>query len=209
MLWVIIGCEIGFWVLVFGGLSVRYLLRAPGLSRLILLLVPVLDLVLLGAVALDIHSGAQVSTVHRVAGIYLGVTVAFGHSLIRWADARFAHWFADGPPPPKTPKRGPAAVRNEWTNFGRWLVGAAIAAAAVLLLSVSVADDQQRADLMGIFPMLGLVTAIWLVSGPIWALFDSSDGGGKDRGGKDEDWGSGSNGVGRGDGNFTPWRPRS
>jgi hypothetical protein len=30
---------------------------------------------------------------------YLGFSVVFGPSVIRWADARFAHRFAGGPPP--------------------------------------------------------------------------------------------------------------
>ncbi|GAA1482318.1 hypothetical protein GCM10009624_27580 [Gordonia sinesedis] len=181
VLWVILACEIGFWVLVLGGLCVRYLLRQPGLSRAILLLVPVVDLILLVAVALDINNGAQVTTIHRLAGIYLGVTVAFGHSLIGWTDARFAHWFAGGPKPVKPPKTGWPGLRYELAAFGQWLLAAAIAAGATMLLSWTVADDQQAADLKGIFGMLGIVTVIWLVTGPVWVLFSPSDRSGPQR----------------------------
>ncbi|ACY19533.1 hypothetical protein Gbro_0185 [Gordonia bronchialis DSM 43247] len=175
VLWVILGCEIGFWVLVIVGLGVRYLLHRRGLSQVVLWSVPVLDVVLLSAVAVDLQSGAEVTTIHRIAGIYLGVTIAFGHSMIRWADVRFAHRFANGPKPSKPPKRGMPALRYETRTFAQWLLAAAIAAAAILLLEATVADDRQRAALDGVFPMLGVVTVIWLVTGPVWALFTASD----------------------------------
>ncbi|MDT7650336.1 MAG: hypothetical protein QOI36_1742, partial [Pseudonocardiales bacterium] len=46
-------------------------------------------------------------------------TVAFGHSMIRWADARFAHRFAGGPPPPRPPRYGAAKVAYEWREWGK------------------------------------------------------------------------------------------
>ncbi|GAB06869.1 hypothetical protein GOAMR_60_00020 [Gordonia amarae NBRC 15530] len=172
---VIVGCEIGFWVLVLGGLAVRYLLRMPGLSRAILLLVPLLDLTLLVAVALDLNRGTPVGNIHGLAGIYLGVTVAFGHSMIAWADVRFAHRFAGGPKPVKPPKHGPAAMRHELHLFAQWLLAAAIAAAAIFLLSNTVADDTQADDLAATYDALGIVTVIWLLTGPVWVLFSAKD----------------------------------
>lgn len=171
----IVGCEIGFWVLVLGGLAVRYLLRMPGLSKAILLLVPLLDITLLVAVALDLNRGTQVDNIHCLAGIYLGVTVAFGHSMIAWADARFAHRFADGPTPAKPPERGPAALRRELRLFAQWLVAAGISALAIGLLSHTVADAEQAADLADTYDALGIVTVIWLLTGPVWVLFSAKD----------------------------------
>lgn len=165
---VILGCEIGFWAVVLAGLVARYLLRRPRLSTGILLAVPVVDLALVAAVSLDLSSGAPVQSVHRLAGIYLGVTVAFGHSMIAWADGWFAHRFAGGPRPRRTSTTGPAALRHEVTAFARWLAAAAIAAGITWLLAITVADDSQARDLYGIFPTLGVVTAIWLVTGPVW-----------------------------------------
>ncbi|MGU3294421.1 hypothetical protein [Williamsia sp. M5A3_1d] len=172
VLFVIIGCEIGFWVVVIAGLAVRYGLRAQRASMVVLRFVPAVDLVLLAAVALDLHGGAQVGQIHRIAGIYLGVTVAFGHAMIRWADVRCAHWFFDGPPPPPRVKHGPEAVRREFTEFGRWLVAAAVAGGCILALAFTVADSEQTRGLYGIFPLLGIITAIWFATGPAWALLD-------------------------------------
>ncbi|MBM7366416.1 hypothetical protein [Gordonia hydrophobica] len=164
----ILGCEVGFWVLVIGGLVLRYVIHAKRLSGYVLAAVPVLDVVLLVAVALDLHRGGEIGVAHRLAPIYLGVTIAFGRRLIAWADVRFAHWFDDGPKPEKIPKSGPARFRYEWQDFGRWLVAAGIAAAMILVLGFGVADAEQRTQLFAGFQTLGIITAIWLLTGPLW-----------------------------------------
>lgn len=173
ILWAIVACEIGFWLLVVGGLAVRYGLRRPRLSRGILLLVPAVDVLLVVAVAIDLHRGSEVTTVHRLAGIYLGVTMAFGHSIIAWSDARFAHWFADGPSPPRPPRKGRAGMRYELLAFGQWLIAAVVAAALTEVLIATVANNTQEHDLRQIYPMLGVVTVIWLVTGPVWNLLSA------------------------------------
>ena len=71
------------------------------------------DLVLLTVSILDLRQGGDASIVHAIAAIYIGVSVGFGHAMIRWADVRFAHRFADGPAPAKPPKHGTAAARRE------------------------------------------------------------------------------------------------
>lgn len=182
VLWVIVGCEVGFWVLVIGGLAVRYLLHRRRLSTVILTLVPAVDLALLIAVAVDLSHGSGVTNVHRIAGIYLGVTVAFGHSLVSWADGRFAYWFGAAKKPARKLQSGPVALRREMVQFGQWLIAAAVAAGMTLVLSVTVADDEQAPALRGIFPMLGVITVIWLVTGPVWALFGARNDGAHDGG---------------------------
>lgn len=171
----IAGCEIGFWVLVVGGLTLRYLAHATRLSTVVLAAVPVLDVVLLVAVAIDLHGGGEIGFAHRLAPIYLGVTVAFGKRLIQWTDVRFAHWFAHGPAPERLPKGGTARLRHEWADFGRWLIAAGIAAAMILALGFSVADAEQRAELFAGFQTLGVITAIWLLTGPVWYLGSARD----------------------------------
>ncbi|WP_424293199.1 hypothetical protein [Gordonia sp. (in: high G+C Gram-positive bacteria)] len=168
-------CEVGFWVLIAVGLCLRYLVRAERASTVVLASVPVLDVVLLSAVAFDLHRGSEVAFAHGLAPIYLGVTIAFGHRMIAWADARFAHRFADGPAPVKIPKSGPLRMRYEWADFGRWLIAAAIAAGITLLLGFTVAEQTQRDDLFSIFQTLGVITAIWLLTGPVWYLGTSKE----------------------------------
>lgn len=182
----ILGCEIGFWALVFGGLAIRHLLHRRRASSVVLALVPVLDVALLVAVGLDLHRGGEVELVHRLAGIYLGATVAFGHSTIKWTDVRFAHWFAGGPAPVRPPKKGSAAFRRELVLFGQWLCAAAISGIAVVGLALTVADSEQDSALYGVFPTLGVITVIWLLTGPVWALFDVGSTEGRDSSTRDE-----------------------
>jgi hypothetical protein len=165
----IVACEVGFWLVLAAGLTIRYGLRRPAASTWVLRCVPVVDVALLVAVAADIAGGAEVGQVHRLAGIYLGVTVAFGHSVIAWADVRAAHRFAGGPPPEPAP-RGRAALGREMAMFARWLAAAVVALIATWLLVVTVADDRQASALWGIVGPLGIVTVIWAVTGPLWAL---------------------------------------
>lgn len=101
---VIVACEIGFWVLLLAGLACRYLLRRQLLSTILLALAPAVDLVLLIASVLDLRGGGTATAVHGLAAIYLGVSVGFGHRMMHWADVRFAHRFAGGPPPAKKPR---------------------------------------------------------------------------------------------------------
>ncbi|MEU7818375.1 hypothetical protein [Pseudonocardia sp. NPDC049154] len=56
---VIGACEVGFWVLLGLGLAARYLLRVRRLSTVLLLGVPVLDVVLVGATLLDVAGGRR------------------------------------------------------------------------------------------------------------------------------------------------------
>lgn len=166
----IAACEVGFWVLIAAGLSLRYVVRAQRASTIVLACVPVLDLVLLAAVALDLNRGSSVGFAHRMAPIYLGVTIAFGHRMIAWADVRFAHRFAGGPAPTKIPKTGQVRMRHEWADFGRWLIAAAIAASITALLGFTVANVEQRSDLFSVFSTLGVISAIWLLTGPVWFI---------------------------------------
>ncbi|UGT55461.1 hypothetical protein [Nocardia asteroides] len=161
-------CEVGFWALVVGGLLLRYVARLRRAGMVALALVPVLDVVLVVAVAVDLHRGGEVGFAHRLAGIYLGGTVMFGHRMIQWLDERFAHRFAGGPAPVPIPKYGPERTRKEWADFLRWLGAAAIAGALTLVLSYTVADAEQREQLSGVFGTLGVITVIWLLTGPVW-----------------------------------------
>jgi hypothetical protein len=167
----IVVCEIGFWVVLAAGLAARYLLKLRRTSVVLLVSTPLLDVALLAFTVADLRNGGEATGVHGLGAAYLGFSVAFGHSLIRWADQRVAHRFAGGPPPVKPPKHGPAKVRHEWREWRKCLLGAAIACAAMALLSFVVASPDQTEALWGIggwMMRLGVITGIWLVAGPVW-----------------------------------------
>ena len=114
---VIIGCEIGFWVFVLLGLTARYVLRRPRTGIVLLAMTPVVDLVLLTAVIIHPQAGGASSFFHGLAALYLGVSVAYGHKMVTWADARFAHRFAHGPAPVR--RYGSDYAKDTWKDAAR------------------------------------------------------------------------------------------
>ncbi|MEU8890683.1 hypothetical protein [Streptomyces sp. NPDC048442] len=124
----VIACEVGFWVLLLAGLSLRYLAKMPRLGVALLLCEPLLEVVLLVVTAIDLKNGAVPDWKHGLAAVYIGFTVALGHRTIKWLDVRFAHRFAGGPPPVKPPKYGMARAVYEWKTAARWILACAIAA---------------------------------------------------------------------------------
>ncbi|GGF30635.1 hypothetical protein GCM10011519_00070 [Marmoricola endophyticus] len=176
MIVAIAAAEVAFWVVLGAGLLSRYVLRRPGLSRVLLLCVPLVDVLLLAFVVIDIAAGAPPSQGHALAAIYLGVTVMFGHSMVAWADVRFRHRFAGGPAPVKPAKGSRDAVRALWVEWFR-VVGA-VAIAAVLVLGmiavrgVGVPDGLDAASkdpYWGSLTLMAVVTAIWFLAGPAFA----------------------------------------
>lgn len=163
-------CEIGFWVLLAAGLLARYVLHLPRVGMALLVATPLLDVVLLIATMFDLGSGAQATGVHGLAATYLGFSVAFGHSTIRWVDERVRHWFADGPRPAKIPKYGPVRIRHELLEWAKCLLAVAIASAVMLMLIFIVGTPAQTEALWkpsGWIPRLGVVVGIWFVVGPV------------------------------------------
>ncbi len=170
MLYALIGaCEVGFWVVLGAGLAARYLLRRPRLGAVLLLCVPLVDVVLLVATAVDLHRGVTAGPAHGLAAAYLGFSVAFGHSMVRWADHRFAHRFAGGPPPWRPPEAGRARARYEWREWGKAVLAAAIACVLLGVGILLVGDPGRSAALLAWIYRLGAVVAIWFVAFPLWA----------------------------------------
>ena len=147
---VIVACEVGFWVFLLAGLITRYLLHRPRLGAALLICVPLVDLTLLLVSALDLrYGGGEADFAHGLAAIYLGVSVAFGHSMVRWADARFAHRFSGGLLPPRPPKTGPEHARRERRQWARHLLAWAVGCSLLLGGVVFVGDPSRIGALIG------------------------------------------------------------
>jgi hypothetical protein len=187
LLFVIVACEVGFWLVLTAGLAARYVLRRPRLGAALLACVPLVDLVLLGATVLDLRAGATAGHAHGLAAVYLGFSVAFGHSMVRWADQRFAHRFGGGPPPwrpprggsaqgrgvsasePRRPGRfGSARVRYEWREWGKAVLAWAIACGLLGLAVLLVGDADRTRALVGWVGPLTMAVVIWFVAFPLW-----------------------------------------
>jgi hypothetical protein len=168
---VIIGCEIGFWVLLGLGLLARYVLRLRRLGGVLLLCVPLVDVVLLVATVVDLRSGGLATWSHGLAAAYLAYSIVFGHRTLRWADQVAAHRLSNGPPPWKPPAGGMARARYEW---GMWLriVLAYVIACALLWVAIWLIGDEARTQELSAF-MIGLakVPVIALVVPLLYTLF--------------------------------------
>ncbi|SCF21210.1 hypothetical protein GA0074695_4382 [Micromonospora viridifaciens] len=160
MLALIVACEIGFWVLLLLGLAARYLLRARKLSTVLLICVPLVDVLLLAASVLDLRGGAEAEAAHGLAAIYIGVSVAFGGQMLRWADDRFAHRFAGGPSPKRPRKTGLEHAAHERRQWLRHLLAYAVAAAVMGLFTLLVGEPTRVATMWGPMGAWGIVLII-------------------------------------------------
>ncbi len=146
---VILGGEFAFWLFLAAGLGARYLLRMPRLGLALLCGTALVDVVVLTATVLHLRGGATADFTHGLAAAYLGFSVAFGHTMIRWADVRFAHRFAGGPPPVKIPKAGPVRIKHEWVTFAKTVVAWAISCALLVAGILWVGDAGRTEALEG------------------------------------------------------------
>ncbi|WP_156889710.1 hypothetical protein [Paenibacillus harenae] len=111
----------------------------PGAALLIC--TPLIDLALAAATVYDLRGGAEATAAHSIAAVYIGVSVAFGHRMIKWADARFAFRFAGGPAPAGKPKHGREHARYERSGWLLHLLAWAIGSAILYGMMVMVGDE--------------------------------------------------------------------
>lgn len=169
ILGVIVACEIAFWLVVATGLVLRYAARRPKQGWVVLTLVPVIDIVLAVAVAADLASGGTATMAYSLATFYLGFSLAYGQRMVAWADARFAHRFANGPAP--TRPIGKAYTRQCWSDVVRTGLACLLAAGLAWVL-IAWGDDAQRTDALHATYSWALVITgvdlLWAVSYTVW-----------------------------------------
>ncbi|MFC5590176.1 hypothetical protein ACFPRA_14825 [Sporosarcina soli] len=174
--WTIIACEIGFWIVILLGLFTRYVLKREKLGFLFLALTPVIDLTLLLVTAADLYNGATATQVHAIAAIYLGVSIAFGKSMIRWADERFVYYIQkQGPKPVR--KTGLAHARHSMKGSLQHVVAFLIGAAFLMAMTYFINDPSRSEALSETLKLWALVLGIDLaisLSYFIWPRPDKS-----------------------------------
>ncbi|MFI6641202.1 hypothetical protein [Streptomyces sp. NPDC050504] len=174
----IVICEVAFWVLLLGGLALRYVAKMPRAGVAVLLCEPLVEVVLLVVTAVDLKNGATPDWKHGLAAVYIGFTVGLGHSTIKWVDARFAHRFAGGPPPVRPPKYGMARAVHEWRVAARWIVAAGVAAGLLQAAIWYVGGDGDVSSLRAWQQKMGWVVGINLVIAGSYTLFPKRGSGG-------------------------------
>lgn len=164
---IIVACEVGFWAFLLAGLATRYLFRRPRLGLVLLAAAPLVDLVLLVVTVLDLRGGGTATLAHSLAAFYIGASVAFGHSMIAWADRVFARRFgtedearqAQSP----APAYGRAHARHMWGGtFLVWL--AALVAAGLLAGMIWMVGDPTRTQALARgFHTLAVIVGVDLI----------------------------------------------
>lgn len=91
-----------------------------------------MDLVLLGVTAVDLRRGAEPTFAHSLAALYLDGSAAFGHSIVRWMDSRWAARHEGAPLPPRLTGRAHSVMA--WKNFGLGVIAAGISWGLLLVL---------------------------------------------------------------------------
>ncbi|WP_248959666.1 hypothetical protein [Sphaerisporangium perillae] len=168
---VIVGCEIGFWVLLALGLLARYALRARRLGGALLLCVPLVDVVLLVATVADLRTGGSATYSHGLAAAYIAYSVVFGHRTLRWADEVAAHRLAGGPPPRKPPAGGMARAGYEWAIWLRIVLAYGIACALLGITIWAIGDPSRTEALSASMAGLAKIPAIALLWPLSYTLF--------------------------------------
>ncbi len=157
---VILTCEVLFWVFLLAGLTARYLVRRQRLSAVLLVCAPLVDLILLTATVVDLRGGGTATPAHALAAVYLGCSVGFGHHLIRWTDARFAHRFAGAPAPAPRPRYGQARATHERRAWLRHLLAYAVGASLILVAVVVIGDAPRTEALLDTLKLWSLVLVV-------------------------------------------------
>jgi hypothetical protein len=91
--------------------------------------------------------------------------------MLRWADARFAHRFAGGPPPPRRPRYGEARTRHERRQWFRHLLAWATGCALLLGGTALVGDLGRAAPLLQVAILWTVVLAVDLAISFSYTLF--------------------------------------
>ncbi|XBO90187.1 hypothetical protein AAGG43_13380 [Bacillus paranthracis] len=168
--WLIVACEIGFWVVITLGLLTRYILKKNKLGLFFLALTPVIDLILLVVTGVDLYRGATATQVHAIAAVYIGISIAFGRSMIEWADIRFQYYvMKQGAKPVK--RFGMDYAKHYFKSWGQHVLAFLIGAGILFVLIYLINDSSRTEVLAGFLKVWTLVLGIDLliaISNFIW-----------------------------------------
>ncbi|SHF42444.1 hypothetical protein [Streptoalloteichus hindustanus] len=158
---VVIGCEVGFWVLLLAGLLTRYLLRAPRVGAALLLLAAGTQVVLLVTGAVDLAGGSTASIAHVIAAVAVAIAAVSGrhhlHTADRWVRRRLGR-DQEAPAPPLPPR---AHARQKRRDFA--LRAAEWAVAMALLTGGAALADFDQARSAALFGGMAIWTVVLVV----------------------------------------------
>ncbi|PTK89231.1 hypothetical protein [Staphylococcus gallinarum] len=146
IVWLIIFCEIAFWVVIILGLVTRYILKQQKLGLFFFALTPIVDLILLITTVVDLMNGAIAEMPHAIAAVYISMSLVFGKSMVNWADDRFRYYIMkQGSKPYKLD--GLAHAKNYAKGWLKHLLSYIIGT-GILHLVVYLINDKSRTEAM-------------------------------------------------------------
>ncbi|MFP7495206.1 hypothetical protein SFC66_15620 [Terribacillus saccharophilus] len=155
----IILCEIGFWVFIAAGLVARYVFKLPRVGMVLLSATPLIDLLLLAATGFDLARGATATAAHAIAAIYIGVSLAYGKSMIRWADHRFAYYITKQGEKPKK-LYGKEYTLKQIKSWLQHLLAYIIGAGLLLFVTYWIGDAERTEALTNVLRVWSIVLVI-------------------------------------------------
>ncbi|WP_019243962.1 MULTISPECIES: hypothetical protein [Bacillus] len=160
--WSIVACEILFWVFIIIGLITRYIVKQEKLGLVLLAMTPVVDVLLLVITGVDLYMGATATKAHAIAAVYIGISIAFGKSMIQWADERFQYYIV---------KQGEKPIKRVGLDYAKYyfksrlrhLLAYCIGTGLLLGIIFFVNDPTRTEALSSIFKLWSLVLGIDLI----------------------------------------------
>ncbi|GAA0330557.1 hypothetical protein GCM10008967_21330 [Bacillus carboniphilus] len=172
--WLIVACEIGFWIVIILGLLIRYIWKKEKLGFIFLALTPLIDLVLLIATSYDLLGGATANLAHGIAAIYIGVSIAYGKSMIQWADTRFQYYILKTREKPQK-RFGLDHAKHEIAGWLKHVLAYLIGAALLLLMVYMINDHARTEALTHLLKIWTLVLGIDLAISVSYFVFPRKD----------------------------------
>lgn len=155
----IITAEIAFWIVIFIGLVCRYRFKKPKLSIIFFALTPVIDLLLVLLTAMDLRAGTPASISHGIAAVYIGVSIAYGKTMITWADEKFQQWFLKLPIEKKR-LTGLAKGIHEIKMLGLHVIAYVISASLLYAMIVFIGELTDTSSLLQVMKVWGIIIII-------------------------------------------------
>lgn len=160
--WMIIFCEVMFWVVILLGLVTRYIFKRKSLGLFLLALTPVIDVILLITAGFDLYRGEPATLAHAIAAVYIGVSLAFGKSMIEWADQRFQYYVTKQGEKPKK-RYGMDYAKHYFKSWFRHLLAYLIGVGILVGLIFWIDDPGRTEALLGVTGIWSIILGIDLI----------------------------------------------
>lgn len=168
--WLIIACEIGFWIFVLAGLGARYILKNKKLGIFLLICTPIVDFILLIVTVVDLKNGAVATALHGIAAIYIAISIVFGHQMIKWADGHFSYRFGNGKKTDKL-KYGKVHARQKREGWYRHLLSLLIGGGILMSIILYINNYPQTEALVRTMLLWSLIVVIDFIISFSYTLF--------------------------------------